>query len=239
VYAENRTIKQLTTNRYLTADYERSKFYLSQTNFDPLVAEHIIPIPSINSTSPSNPSESSHSGLPIAAIVGIAVGCLLLGMLAIILFIYLRRRSRATKDSPPPPDIPPEWYPSDKKHEYEDVGQKAELDARDSMLPGVELGGGERYEMAEMVAGPSSPLTPEMANVYPSARPEPVYEMVGDEMSRQEMPSPLGNDEVSPIQRVPSPVERMPSPIVPLSSLCPTEEPVTSLNERSYNIAGP
>lgn len=107
------------------------------------------------------------------------------------------------------------------------------------MLPGVELGGGERYEMGELHPGstnPTSPTSPESQLASLAARRGPVYEMVGDEVERQEMPSPSAESggEVSPVQRVPSPIDRMPSPIVPMPSLDPTEETATTIDERSH-----
>jgi len=103
---------------------------------------------------------------------------------------------------------------------------KAELDARDSMLPGIELGGGERYEIADM----HNPAVSSLPS--PEALSPPVFEMPGHEISVQEMSSPQ-MDNISSIDRVPSPTESMPSPIAPLPSLEP-ERPAPSNSEDLY-----
>ncbi|KAF8858808.1 hypothetical protein BDZ45DRAFT_386951 [Acephala macrosclerotiorum] len=63
--------------RYLTVDYEGSKFYLSQTTFLQNASQHIIAIPSLNSTSSDN---TLHHSLPIGAIAGLVVARILAGI---------------------------------------------------------------------------------------------------------------------------------------------------------------
>ena len=78
---------------YLTVDYERNNFSISQAVFsqDALTNIQLVDIPSANST-----SQMSHvsSGLSTGAIVGIAVGgfCLLAIILGTIIVLIVRRR---------------------------------------------------------------------------------------------------------------------------------------------------
>ena len=90
-YTLGRTLLQ---EAYLTVDYERANFTISQAAFpDPLPSPSIIPI-----TSPSSPSSSSSSGPPLStgAIAGIAAGGAALIIVLIAGAIYLHRK-RADK----------------------------------------------------------------------------------------------------------------------------------------------
>lgn len=94
---------------YLTVDYERSTFYLSQTSFTQNASQHIIAIPSINSTS-SESVDSSQGlkihALPVGTIVGISIACILAGIafMAYTLILF-RRSSRKKKTSETSPEI--------------------------------------------------------------------------------------------------------------------------------------
>ncbi|KAI8934836.1 hypothetical protein NX059_008516 [Plenodomus lindquistii] len=90
-YVLGRTLLQ---ESYLTVDYERGNFSLSQATWpDPLPAANIITITSPNSNQ-SNPLSSSSSGLSTGAIVGIAIGAASLVLLALLAVFLFRRRRR-------------------------------------------------------------------------------------------------------------------------------------------------
>jgi hypothetical protein len=172
-------------NSYLTVDYERSQFYISQTQFVAGANEHIITIPSSNSTAASS-SQSSHHGLSTGAIAGIAIACFLVGIGVVggILFLLKRRRSKkvgeAGGDS---------GYPPDTKDQVDGFG-KAELDAGDTASPGHEMGGKaieyfqpDKVEVHEV----SSPVEPQ--SPLPPPSPDPVYEMTGEGLNLSELPA--------------------------------------------------
>jgi hypothetical protein len=179
--------------RYLTADYERSKFYLSQTRFDPGAPEHIITINSINSTLTS--SSSHHHSLPTGAIVGIAIGSLaIIVIILALLYLYIRRRRSLTKSKDKS-----SWPPENKDDMYGVFG-KAELDAKDTANPGEEMEttGVEKHEMGspeieDSVSGPLSPLSQRSRlsrlSQAQTVEVEPVHEMPGDGPVVGELPA--------------------------------------------------
>ncbi|KAF8855176.1 hypothetical protein BDZ45DRAFT_746684 [Acephala macrosclerotiorum] len=118
-YTPGRTFPQ---EAYLTADYEREKFYVSETNFAG-APEHIIAILSVNatSTSTSTPTSTPNSpgpkGFLLAIIVGVVVGAFVLGPIAIVTFLVMRycRRAAKAKAETPAPAEEDDSYPFDKK----------------------------------------------------------------------------------------------------------------------------
>jgi hypothetical protein len=171
---------------YLTADYERSRFYLSQCRFDSNASERIVVILSVNSTTPESGAGAS---LSTGAIAGISVGIVLAVLaLATVIFLIFRRRRRAKQA----PRAAMEAYPPDKPED----GAKPELDAQDTAYPGHEICGTaiefykpDKYE--PLMEG--SPLTPPP----PPPEPKPIYEMTGEGINLPELPASTGRDEGS------------------------------------------
>ena len=90
---------------YLTVDYERNNFSLSQAIFsqDALTNIQLVDILSVNSTSPV-PAAAASSSLSTGAIAGIAIGavCLIVIVLGTIIILIIRKRrasSRSANDS--------------------------------------------------------------------------------------------------------------------------------------------
>jgi hypothetical protein len=155
---------------YLTVDYERSKFYFSQCQFDPGASENIVPILPINSASTDSPS-SGHS-LSIGAIVGI-IACVVIGILIIAGLIYFRKNRRSKEE---PPMEPP----------YQDGSyEKPELDASGFTSPTHEIGGRvvEYFQPEKPELGDTSPRSP--------VPPDPIYEMTGDSAHVAELSAPV------------------------------------------------
>ncbi|KAI9707064.1 MAG: hypothetical protein M1836_000024 [Candelina mexicana] len=99
-YVLGRTFLQ---EAYLTVDWERKNFTVSQAVFpDSSTKQHIITIPplgissnSTNSTNPSAPTSSKHNGLTKGAIPGIVIGILVVMLvLAVLAFTLTKRRKR-------------------------------------------------------------------------------------------------------------------------------------------------
>jgi hypothetical protein len=157
--------------RYITADYERSEFYLSQCNFQQGATEHIITIPSVNSTSTTSPS--GHS-LPVGAIVGIVVGCVLITVGLVLCLLFFKKyppfaKKRAEKESDR----------TDEIHEAEEYTGKPELDTiTPDIKPATEIAG-EAIEYYR----PAKDVTFEMGNPAPDV----VHEMPGDSPKAQEL----------------------------------------------------
>lgn len=161
-------------DRYLTVDYERSKFYVSQTAFQEGATEHIITISSPNSTVNVVPSPPSGHSLPTAAIVGIAVGCVILGVvgvLALLFFLKKRPFAKPKEDAKPSEEPPIEMT----EHTF---GGKPELD--DTAMP--------PKPPTEMAAVAVEYYPPDKdARELESPRPNIIYEMLGDTPRAQEL----------------------------------------------------
>jgi len=178
-YTLGRTFLQ---EAYLSVDYERSKFYVSQAQWIAGANEHIITITAANSTSTGS-SESSGHGLSTGAIVGIAIGCFLVGVIVIagLLFFLKRRRSKTTAQT-----VGDSGYPPDAKDQVDGFG-KAELDAGG---PGHEIGGTAiEYFQPNKVETHEVPSPTEPRSPPPPPSPAPVYEMVGDGVTLPELPA--------------------------------------------------
>ena len=102
-YTIGRTFLQET---YLTVDYERNNFSVSQAVFsqDALTNIQLVDILPIDSTSIAPPAPSSSSGLSTGAIVGIAVGavCIMLIILGTIAILIIRKRRASSRSSDDP-----------------------------------------------------------------------------------------------------------------------------------------
>ncbi|KUJ13774.1 acid protease [Mollisia scopiformis] len=206
-YTLGRTFLQ---EAYLTADYERSQFYLSQANYAG-APEHIIAIPSINATTPlgNTPSKPpSPSSPPLAAIIGGVVGGIILIVIAICAYLFIRHRRRKAKkeEVPPSPKEEDDSYPFDKKVQPEEPPLPAEVDA------------GPIRPISE-VPDSSSPRH-ELASPLPSV----IFEMPGDFPTVPELSSPdgrLGSEQElpSPDGRLSPAISDFPSPLLGRASL--------------------
>ncbi|CZR58622.1 uncharacterized protein PAC_08514 [Phialocephala subalpina] len=149
------------TETYLIADYEREKFYLSQTNF------------------------AGPKGSPLAVTVGVKVGVLILSAIAIITFLFLRRRRRNAKVKVEAPTADEEGnsYPFDKKETPEETSRPAEIHGVPRPISEVLDISTPRYEL---MAPP--PVIFEMPGDLPTV-PE-LSSPDGHVGSEQELPSP-------------------------------------------------
>jgi hypothetical protein len=178
-YTLGRTFLQ---EAYLTVDYERSKFTVSQVRWDQNANQQIVAIPSVNSSSSnstaSSTSKPSHSSLSTGAIVGIAIGAIVIVVLIIAGIFLAIKRSRDKRNAAEEVVFPP----GNKDGNVDGFG-KAELDAQGTASPGVEIGGTEaaKYEMIAAV---------QVAKT--AAEPEPIYEMHGEGVAAHEMDTPVG-----------------------------------------------
>jgi hypothetical protein len=101
IYVLGRSFLQET---YITVDYERKHFTVSQAAFsDPMPAKHIVPILSKDVAPPAQSSSAAGgggSGLSGGAIAGIVVGILAaLGLLALGAFIFWKRKHRQQREA--------------------------------------------------------------------------------------------------------------------------------------------
>jgi hypothetical protein len=193
--------------RYLTVDYERSKFYISQTAFQQGATEHIITISPPNSTRTAVPEPSPSHSLPTAAIVGIAVGCIILGVVGMLALLFLLKKrpfAKPKEDTKPSEEAPIEMI------EYNFEG-KPELG--DTALP--------PKPPTEMAAVAVEYYPPDKdARELESPRPNVVYEMDG------------GMPGVQELHAVESSSHSPRSPESQLSRLSGTVSPVSDRDER-------
>jgi hypothetical protein len=140
-------------------NYERSKFYLSQTTFVQNASQHIIAIASINSTS----SDNSHHSLPVGAVACLAVACILASItLLVCAWILIKRRSSNKK------------IEANTLHD-DTLSGKPELDAgTNTALCGFPQDRHISHEIAE-----GRMLTPPHSN--------PIFEAPGDHPETQEL----------------------------------------------------
>ena len=104
-------------SRYLIVDYERSNFSVSQNSWVENAPQHIIPIKSINSTSPPSPQHPKSSGISIGAIVGIIVAAVVLLIFAAVAAFFIIRRRRKKREAE-----------KKKEEEEDDPYRKPEMD---------------------------------------------------------------------------------------------------------------
>ena len=165
------------THRYLTADYERHNFSVSQCSWIADSKQSIVaipPLPSIDATMPN---------LTIGAIAGGVIGgAVVLVLIAVFTYRIWSRIRQAkigrTRPSSPGPEVD---AVEEAKFELPSKGDQSgehELDARFTAFPGHEIG----------------------SNPYPGAELEsqggwPVYEMPAREEPASEMPTKGALDE--------------------------------------------
>lgn len=127
---------------YITVDYERRKFSISQAAFPENAGSRISPILSINATttttSTPSPSPSSSSKLSSGATAGIAIGIVVLCVLILLgaFLFWRRRRHPETPDKPASPGSQQEL--EDSKHPHGNAGELQGDVKPDTELPGEE-----------------------------------------------------------------------------------------------------
>ena len=174
-------------SRYLTVDYERSTFYLSQCAFQGGATQHIIPIlstnSSTNSTSPNPTSSPASSGsshsFPIGAIVGIAIGGILLGVVLVLALLFFKKIGPFAK-KPEEVSKPPEEPPIEMV-EYRFTG-KPELDSSPAPV--------SQKHASEIGGMPVEYYAPEKEGTSAGeleAGPSMIFEMMGDTTRAQEL----------------------------------------------------
>ncbi|RFU31440.1 hypothetical protein B7463_g4876, partial [Scytalidium lignicola] len=169
-YTLGRTFLQ---EAYLTVDYERRNFTVSQCAWDAGATSHIVPIESIdfvppspsNSAATANPTSSSSSskhGISSGAIAGIVIGVVAAFSIAGLAFFFLRRKRKTDEGIQPMPEDNMSSYettletlPDGSKvyqlHSIQKVPERHELEAAVSRrLPGP---GGVSEAGSEIVIG--------------------------------------------------------------------------------------
>lgn len=206
-YTIGRTFLQET---YLTVDWERAVFNISQALFQEDAASNIVTISPVNattisgsnSTSDSAQNHSSHS-LSTGAIAGIAVGFMLVAgaLLAIVIYLFIRRRNKrrrlSTKASetdeanssttePTPYGRPPnntalsEMEGSEARRRLE-LGHKYETVASE-LNPAYSPGQKWAFWRRKLIPELPTPIpAEELAGSHPKMSPRIVHEMPGDE----------------------------------------------------------
>ena len=147
-------LPNLTSYRYIIADYERSNFSLYQRTWDADAKENIQTILPLgaeetttggtNSTSPQAKSASNKTHLSIALIVAIAVGSLVLLTVVTGCIIIIRQRSQKLKmlKNEPPPQIPKSPARSRPEITSHTSIFKHELDSATTLKASYELSAG-------------------------------------------------------------------------------------------------
>ncbi|OCL10878.1 acid protease [Glonium stellatum] len=166
---------------YLSANYDRSYFNLSQALYPPSsVSQNIVPIlPELvetNSTTPA--SASTNSSFSAGAIAGIAVGAAALIIIGVVCFLVYRRNKKRRSD------------PTYKKAELEgqdtqvlggNAGPKTELDGDNTRH---EIGG-DSHGKTELHTGDEHVKIAEM-----EGQATPIFEMPAGDVQLPELESP-------------------------------------------------
>ncbi|TKA74751.1 hypothetical protein B0A49_02254 [Cryomyces minteri] len=94
-YTLGRTFLQ---EAYLIADYERLNFTVAPCAWHENAVQHIVAIPSVNSTTSPSSNSSPGSSFPAGAIAGVVVGIVvLIALVALVLFCLRRKRAKKRK----------------------------------------------------------------------------------------------------------------------------------------------
>ncbi|ORY17393.1 aspartic peptidase domain-containing protein [Clohesyomyces aquaticus] len=188
-YVLGRTFLQ---SAYISADYERNTFNLSQALYpSSSTGSNIVAIlPPLNEKAPpgGTPGSSSpKSGLGTGAIAGIAVGgaVVILVVAAVLFILYRRRKNQKTKESHELDDTDVQ-----KNMTHEVSGDQIKYEVGDALRH--EVAGDENYK-AELYAGdenqkPAEADAANVAEIYEMPAEEPkLHEMAGDHGVRHEM----------------------------------------------------
>ena len=182
-YTLGRTFLQ---EAYLTVDYDRSSFSVSQALFpDPGVPANLVSIlpPNATDLSPVIPAHRLSKSIVAGIVVAIASALLILGLASYFLHKHMKRKRKHS--SPASARADAELSSSDTEVKE---AQNAELDAQTTEFRGYEADGEEYREMGgggvemytpEMGAQDSHTYTPEVSGeVNPLEMPaHPIYEM--------------------------------------------------------------
>ncbi|KAL9119079.1 MAG: hypothetical protein Q9187_004365 [Circinaria calcarea] len=184
-YTLGRTFLQ---EAYLTVDYDRSSFSVSQVLFpDPGVPAKLVPILAPNATdvSPVIPARKLSKSIVAGIFVAIVSALVILGLV----WYFLHRHIKGKRKHPSPASARPDAELSSPEIETKRP-QNAELDAQITEFRGYEVDGEEYCEMGgeggetytpEMSAQDGQTYTPEVSGeVIPLEMPaHPIYEMGG------------------------------------------------------------
>jgi hypothetical protein len=185
-YTLGRTFLQ---EAYLTVDWERQNFSVSQCSWIAGAQQHIVPIQSVNGTTGTSGStlgvsSRNDASLTPGAIAGIAVGVVAILLLSgILAFLYLRKkRDKAIKledEDTPTKTVDTESSKGDEEPSSTLVFPKAELEANTPIRHEAD---GTFYKPGGGKSGASS----DAALVESDAKEREIYEMPGDMPKRQE-----------------------------------------------------
>ncbi|KAI9892854.1 MAG: hypothetical protein M1814_001013 [Vezdaea aestivalis] len=217
---------------YLIVDYERRNFSVSQTLFPENASPRVVPILNTTASSSSSaPAKSSKKGISGGAIGGIVVGVLLgFAIVGLLVWFLLRRRRRrhnksSNRDTTPSPSeddatavgsviAPSSPHTGSAWQETTENRSKIELDAKDTNL----------HEVPANEARGSRMIPPNQI-ALPDPRPKTIHELMGDNPSTSEIPSPdsergdwIGSRAVSPLTMPLSPMTIADDGTLPLTS---------------------
>lgn len=151
---------------YLTVDYERGNFSISQTKFNLLEQQRLVAILSPNTTSIGTPGSDPHGHLASGTVAGIVVGIILAIALLALLILRYRKRKRY----------------SEKKETFDqtDATQQYTKHELDTLEQGIAEISGDKI--------PETTAEMEGRCIAVMAGGSPVYEMPGVEPDRPELP---------------------------------------------------
>jgi hypothetical protein len=191
-YTLGRTFLQ---EAFLTVDWERQNFSVSQNSWVAGAQQHLVPIQSINGTTGNGtvggaaPATTKVTPLSGGAIAGIAVGAIAILLLsAVLALMYLRSRRKQSKEV----DEEPNTKTMDTESSKDDDGTgninvfpKAELDANTPAALRHEADDGTFYNPK---AGLDRSQSSSQANLVheSDAKEREIFEMEGDMPKRQE-----------------------------------------------------
>lgn len=178
---------------YLIADYERSKFSISQCRWQENMGQDIVAIQSVNSATTTNPTPAPASSLGTGAIVGLVVGAILLLILAGLLAYALAKRKWPFKHV-----CKPGAKAGASRRDSDNMSDKAEMDAHLSERVEMETPYEGAKEMPGEMAGNTGlkymPDTP-LGELQGSPTPPPnAHELLDPSMYNELPASPVTPD---------------------------------------------
>lgn len=188
---------------YLTVDWEREKFNVSQCAWSESSQSSIVAIRSINDTSSDDGSDqgtsmpaanngNKSSGMSTGAIIGIAVGIgLAVAVVVCGLFFFFRRRRNQKRDSHEKMESPePGSVPGPSNNQSRDgvnnVYPKVELDANQTASGADKDGDNDKDGEDTKMSEGSGTQTSRGLMIEADSKPRQIFEMPGDMPARQE-----------------------------------------------------